>query len=523
MGLAEIIIVIVIVFQTWSFLRNLWLMRKYATIFPKKYDILRKPETGPIIIEITGESNDTFRRIKDSINGYLTANSDKIIDYGLLKDAVNRNCDSLEDEISTQMPVPLYLGLCGTMGGVILGLWDLISSGSIVGLLSGSGSGAATAYGVNSLLSGVALAMCASVCGIFYTIINTWIFKKSKKEEEKRKNKFLSWMQATLLPVLPSSMSNAMTKMVRNLNKFNRTFSEKVDEMADTLSQVNEVYSSEEEIISEVRQLLSEERQLFSELRQIKLSSTNVQILNAIKRCLSRFEVCSDNIEKFSNCIEKIDESTEKLNGEIEEFYKKQKGEIVKATADSQDTLDEALNSLREASEKSVKNIQRHLVDQMDKLTETITKNNEEFVKKSNEMQAEFAKQLEQTPEIEKKLEEISNIPAAMNALGQKIDNLTKAVEKNKGYVSKSSHDTRLNYGSNPFNSTTTNTENREDKNEGLSTHQEQAVDNKSVRHIPDNKETEEEKEQKTVLGRIREGFKGFKSMFSKKDKNSEI
>lgn len=524
MELAKIIIAIVIVLQTWSFLRNLWLMWKYATIFPKKYDILRKPETGHIIIEITGESNDTYRRIKDSINGYLTTNSDKIIDYGLLKDAVNRNCDSLEDEISTQMPVPLYLGLCGTMGGVIIGLWDLISSGSIVKLLSGDFlASAAVANGVDSLLFGVALAMCASVCGIFYTIVNTWIFKKSKREEEKGKNKFLSWMQAKLLPALPSSMSNAMTEMVRNLNEFNRTFSEKVDEMADTLSQVNEVYRSQEEILSELRQM-----------DVVAMSLANERTLKALTICLRRFEVCSDNIEKFGNCIEKIDESTEKLNGEIEEFYKKQKGEIFMATADSQDTLDEALNSLREASEKSVKNIQRHLVDQMDKLTETITKNNEEFVKKSNEMQAEFAKQLEQTPEIGKKLEEISNIPAAMNALGQKIDNLTKAVEKNKGYVSKPSDDTRWNHGSNPINSTTTDTENSKDKKKGQSTHygevrthqlttQKKPGDNKSVRHIPDNKETEEEKEQKTVLGRIREGFKGFKSMFSKKDKNSEI
>lgn len=537
MGLAEIIIAIVIVLQTWSFLRNLRLMWKYGSIFSGKYDTRRSLETGQIIVE-TGKSNDTFMRIITSINEYLNANSGRIIDYGLLKDAVNRNCDSLEDEISTQMPVPLYLGLCGTMGGVIIGLWDLISSGSIIGLLSGNYDptlSTAVAEGVDSLLNGVALAMCASVWGIFCTIINTLIFKKSKKEEEKGKNKFLSWMQAKLLPVLPSSMSNAMTEMVRNLNEFNRTFSEKVDEMADTLSQVNEVYRSQEEILSELRQMDVE-----------AMSSANARTLKALTICLRRFEVCSDNIEKFGNYIEKIDEFTEKLNremhrlevleginvsmNEIKEFYRRHKAEIAQDTTDSQDALDEALKNLREVTEKSVNEMQKHLVEQTDKLTKAIDEYNDIFVKKSNEMQAEFAKQLEQTPEIGKKLEEISNIPAAMNALGQKIDNLTKAVEENKGYVSKPSDDTRWKRGSNSNNSKTTDKGNSKDEQKGPSTPYrrttyqtttpKQIVDKKLVGNESDNEEKEpEEKKPKAVFEKIG-GW--VKSIFSKKDKNSE-
>ena len=469
-----IIVIYVMVKQRSSYRANRRRMEEFATIFLGEYGILDLPETGQII-GITGGDNDTFKRIKDSINGYLDANSRRIIDYGLLKDAVNRNCDSLEDEISTQMPVPLYLGLCGTMAGVIVGLGALILSGSIVDLLNGAGkAGSGAASGVNTLLIGVAGAMLASVYGISCTYRNTNKFKESKRGEEKGKNDFLSWMQAKLLPALPSNMSNAITEMVRNLNEFNTTFSEKVDEMADTLSQVNEVYRSQEEILSELRQM-----------DVVAMSSANTRTLKALTICLKRFEVCSDNIEKFGSYIEKIDEFTEKLNNEmhrlevleginesmneIKEFYGRHKGEIAQDTADSQDALDVALKNLREATEKSVNEMQKHLVEQTDKLTKVIDENNKIFVEKSKEMQAEFEKRLEQTPEIGKKLEEISNIPTAMKELGQKIDEFTKTVEKNKEYISPSHDDTWRKHRSKSDISPVSDKKNNEDKNNGRS------------------------------------------------------
>ena len=37
-----------------------------------------------------------------------------------MKDVVERYCDADEEEITTQQPIPLYLGLMGTMVGIII-------------------------------------------------------------------------------------------------------------------------------------------------------------------------------------------------------------------------------------------------------------------------------------------------------------------------------------------------------------------------------------------------------------------
>lgn len=113
-------------------------------------------------------NNSTLKTIVGSINDYLK-NNKTVSDFHLMKDIVDRNCDAQEEEISTQIPIPLYMGLVGTMAGILVGILYLWLSGGIGDLLSaGGGSGA---DGVEALLGGVALAMISSILGI---ILTTW-------------------------------------------------------------------------------------------------------------------------------------------------------------------------------------------------------------------------------------------------------------------------------------------------------------------------------------------------------------
>ena len=167
-----IIVVIIILAQIYFFRKNIERMNEYKGIFEKKesWGIKHDLETG-FVSGIRGEGNAVFESIKDSINKYLGNNSGSVIDFQLLKDAVDRHCDSVENDVNTLTPIPLYCGLAGTMAGVIVGLTSLLYTGSITALLSsGSSNFEAAANGVNDLLSGVAWAMLASICGIIYNM-----------------------------------------------------------------------------------------------------------------------------------------------------------------------------------------------------------------------------------------------------------------------------------------------------------------------------------------------------------------
>lgn len=213
-----IIVCFVIIFQLSFFFKNLDRMITFSNIFekPSSWSVITS-SSGQTVEGIDGEGNGVFSLIKSNINDYLGNSQGSVIDYNILKDAVDRNCETIEEEINAQMPVPLYCGLAGTMAGVIVGLFSLLKEDSISNLMvSGSKSveqataamnGAAG--GINDLLAGVALAMVASILGIFLTTLNSILFKRFKRQAEDGKNKFLSWMQSVLLPKLPNDISDA--------------------------------------------------------------------------------------------------------------------------------------------------------------------------------------------------------------------------------------------------------------------------------------------------------------------------
>ena len=108
---------------------------------------------------------------------------------------------------------------------------------------------------MNDLLTGVAWAMIASICGIGLTTANSLKFKKCKLQEESGKNEFLAWMQSKLLPELPSDTSDALNKLVKNLNRFNNTFKQNTSDLGETLSKVNESYKIQADIIQAVHDM----------------------------------------------------------------------------------------------------------------------------------------------------------------------------------------------------------------------------------------------------------------------------
>ena len=131
--IVPIVVFAIICVQILFFVLNLYRMYEFKDVFKfeSSWRIDKNEETG-FVCGIEGSGNRIFSSIKLSINKYLSNNSGSVIDFHLLKDAADRHCDSVENDISTQTPIPLYCGLAGTMAGVILGLIPLISSGALI-------------------------------------------------------------------------------------------------------------------------------------------------------------------------------------------------------------------------------------------------------------------------------------------------------------------------------------------------------------------------------------------------------
>lgn len=428
-NIVPFIVLAIIALQIYFFVNNVLRMREYKKIFgeEKSWGIAHNRETN-FVSGIYGKGNNVFTSIKDSINKYLENNSGSVIDFTLLKDAVDRHCDSVENDINTLTPVPLYCGLAGTMGGVIVGLYSLLSTGSITDLLSsGTSNFGAAAEGVNELLSGVAWAMLASICGIFLTTLGSILFKRYKLQEESGKNTFLAWLQAKLLPELPSDTSDALNRLVKNLNKFNNTFATNTTELRGALTQVNESYRIQGDIIKAVH-----------DMDVMKMAKANIRVLAELKDCTDKLEVFNqylDDIHGYTDAIHtfttQFEQESNRLHvlEEIRNYFNRHKAEIAKDSADVDIALRNALKDLKETAGSNTKELNYTLVQQAEEFKQILKEEKESFEKVNNEIKAQFDAQLNQIPMLEKNLGEISAIPSKLDILINRIEqsNITLA------------------------------------------------------------------------------------------------
>lgn len=451
MLLVGFIVAIVIFFQVLSFWKNLKRMGTFSRIFEKSSSWgIQTSNYGQMVAGIKGEGNSVFYQIKDSINDYLGNSQGSVIDYNILKDSVDRNCESVEDEINAQMPVPLYCGLAGTMAGVIVGLFSLLFEDSISNLMVSGGKSVqaasvamnGAANGINDLLAGVAMAMIASILGIILTTTNSILFKQFKRQEEVGKNKFLSWMQSILLPKLPNDISDAFSRLVANLNKFNGTFKENTQGLGRTLSKINEAYSIQANIVESIQKM-----------DVAKMATANVKVLKALNESTEKLEQFNYYLNSIKGYTTEIESFRKQLNSEddmvylliemrgtlqgIKDFFKEELGEIdsrkaaIGKSIDNVDTyITDALDKLNKSSVSSVDGLKTQIDHQADELEKFLEQEKQMLQDMSQEVRIEFEKQISQVPNISKRLEDITKLPAQLEQLSRSI------TESNKKLVS---------------------------------------------------------------------------------------
>jgi hypothetical protein len=227
--LTGFIIAAIVSLQAWVFFVTIRRIGVFRRLFPgwSEYTITgAEGEQSSQITLLSTKSgqNGVFGRILDAINSYLLRNKGAA-DFHLIRDIVDRNSDAVDEEINTLIPIPLYMGLMGTMLGIILGLFfipnisNITSSDYEVGdriIYQNQANRSVQAYvieiapnnmlvvrskdgteaqvksaeiltGIDILLGGVKIAMISALIGLLLTVAASGIFYKGAKSETERK------------------------------------------------------------------------------------------------------------------------------------------------------------------------------------------------------------------------------------------------------------------------------------------------------------------------------------------------
>ncbi|MDR2424943.1 MAG: hypothetical protein LBD59_09510 [Prevotellaceae bacterium] len=423
------VVVLILIFQIVIFCSSLRKQKTFKTVFPNKDEAFT---LGNRIIYVDIDPvNPVLATIWKSINSYLRNNSGAVSDYHLIKDIVDRNCDAAEDEISAQIPVPLYYGLTGTMAGILIGVGFLVEGGGLDALLQSSNSGKGS-EGIQALMGGVALAMISSIVGILLTTIGSLRFRTAKARMERNKNVFLSWIQTTLLPQLSNDVGDMLNKMVANLSRFNEVFSSNTGDLRAALDTVNESVKNQAELMTGINQL---------KIRQI--ATANIKVYDKLKNCTAEIGRFGNYIHSVNEYIASVRDLNEKLDRNenrtkaIEDmavFFKQEK-EIFEerrvamntAVGRMDETLQRALSQLGDHTETQLRELQKAAGKQQDalqrKLDETGVLIDE--LKNLTAVKTGVNSLEKATQEQNKKLDRLIVIMEKMAAQKQPVQNLT--------------------------------------------------------------------------------------------------
>lgn len=484
-----VVLAVAVIFQIIAFSRTQHLRTTLRKIFPEspEEDLSTEFDEWNTSVQITyaneKKKSKIFQSIVDAINNYLAKNQGAT-DYSTLKDITDRQCDAVEAQIDTTAPVPIYIGLCGTLIGIVLGVGILGYGGGIESLLGApavteqvitvdskselpatakldigqkavvkstgntyvlSEQGHWEAYedagatGIRDLLRGVAIAMLTTFIGVLLTIIGSFSYRNSTEDNERKKNKFLNWMQGELLPQMKHNMASTLAILQKNLTKFNKDFATNSQNLNKIFENINTTYKENATLLEAVQKLDVD-----------GMAQANVRVLRELQACTEQINDLHTFLQQSNQYIARV----ESLNSNLSDHLDRTKlienlGEFFKSEVEQiqlrKEAISKAVGDIDLEVQKSIEGLSKHTGKQYEELTGATSKQHLEFMKAIDAQQEALNKKLEETSLIIDELKNLVDVKESMNkvadattAQSEKLDQLLKLEESIRAMAMKS-------------------------------------------------------------------------------------
>lgn len=241
-----------------------------------------------------------LKNICNDINNYLLNNLGATVNFGIIKDIIDREVEVVEEEISNSLPIPLYLGLAATMLGVIFGF---ISFGTIMG--SSNAIDASDSLNIISpLINGVKIAMVGSLVGLLCTtVLSSFYYKKAKATLQKQKNILISYLQSNLLPDLLNSETTGLSGLKNSLDHFAREATKISENVYQAVSFTGVNINAQNNLLDKIK-----------EIDVQKITTANLEIFDRLERNLSSLTHFTQYMEEMKNVASSLREFGQKIS-----------------------------------------------------------------------------------------------------------------------------------------------------------------------------------------------------------------
>ncbi len=312
-------------------------------------------------IEVTlitsDKNNNVLDKVLESTNTYLIRNKGAVSDFNLIKDIVDRNSDAVDQEINTLMSIPLYLGLMGTMLGIVIGLFFIPSI-----------SDENFENAIDLLIGSVKIGMIASFMGLLFTVLLTgYFYKGAKAIAESTKNDFFTWIQTQLLPILSQNTTSSIYSLQANLLKFNDTFSTNIVSFNGVLGKILESFDSQVNLMNELK-----------DVDVAQLAKINITVLKELRTSTKEFEKFNTYLYQVNTFVD----NAQKLNFQISNQLDRTRSiELVAESIGTNINTNREIIGILQSELQEVSNRKQFVSDAVIDVDNSITKSLEELRK----------------------------------------------------------------------------------------------------------------------------------------------
>lgn len=257
------------------------------------------------VISLGEEQSLLLGNIVGTINNYLKKNKGGAADFHLIKDIVERHTDSIDEEINHKLPVPIYLGLMGTVLGIIIGLYSLSFEYNPA---TNSLNGELFVNSVDGLITGVKQAMICSFVGLgLTTLLSSWRYMGAKSKLEAQKNAFYDFIQTRLLPQMTKDAASTILALQSNLEKFNTSFEENIKGFGGIMDDIHTAFDSQVALQKELKKM---------DLTQV--ANLNANVLVQLRNSMTEFEKFTQYLGQMNTFVRSTAKLTDSINDQLQ-------------------------------------------------------------------------------------------------------------------------------------------------------------------------------------------------------------
>ncbi len=240
-----------------------------------------------------------FGEVLATTNVYLLKNKGTA-DFNILQDLTERRVAVLDGEIQSTTSLPLYIGLMGTFGGAILGLVSLVL-----------GDGRFDDAAIAGFLRGIMVAMVGSLCGLGLTLWGNALYRTARRQAERLRNDYYSFLQVELLPILHSDMAGSLGTLKTVLDGFNVKFVNDIQSIGPAFEQLRP-------LIDQIISSTEVQRRFLERLQGIgftEMANASVAVFDRMDRSAHLFEDFLVYQEKLNATLAAGGEVVRKVEG----------------------------------------------------------------------------------------------------------------------------------------------------------------------------------------------------------------